>query len=80
MARELTWPKSDRKPGGHCETESRGKFASFWPITNSPGDEGSFPVRIDELSRDTTILHSFLRSMRRCLDTLLTNGGGYAKY
>ena len=37
----------------------------------------AFSVVIDELSRDTTLLQSVLRSMRRRIDTVLTNGGGY---
>ena len=41
----------------------------------------AFSVVIDEqLSRDTTLLQSLLWSMRRCLDAVQTNGGGYTKY
>ena len=37
----------------------------------------AFSIVIDELSRDTTLLQSVMRSMRRRIDTVLTNGGGY---
>ena len=40
----------------------------------------AFSVVIDELSRDTKLLQSLLRLMRRRLDAVQTSGGGYTKY